>query len=184
MLYRLFPLRREAGATEDGGALHVPAALQGAGRHDNPDLYAAYYASRSAVSVVVEHLRRYRDAVVSDADLRSEFGGPYAIASLDDSRLPDLVDLDDPRVLLERSLRPSRVATHSRRTTQAIARAIFEGGAVGFEWWSTIEATWTNVTLFADRALRRLRVAVEPEPISVTHPTVREAAEAAGVELA
>jgi hypothetical protein len=184
VLYRLFPFRPGVVRTEEGGVLHVAAALQGGGRHDNPDLYVAYYASRSVVSAVAEHLKGYIRLTLTDRDLLTEYGLPYAVASLDDARLPDLVDLDDPRVLLERALRPSRVGTRSRRTTQGIARAIYEGRASGFEWWSTIEASWTNVTLFADRALDALTVTAEPEPLTVMHPAVREAAEVVGVELA
>ena len=184
MLYRVFPFRPEADPVEEGGALHVPGVLQGAGRHDNPDLYVAYYASRNVVSVAAEFLRQFGLTTVSNDDFVSESGRPYAVAPIDDSPLEDLVDLDDPRVLLERSLRPSRVATINRRTTQAIARAIFDGGSSGFAWWSTIEASWINVTLFADRAIERLRPAGEPETLSTEHPAVLEAAEYVGVELA
>lgn len=183
MLYRLFPYRREAALTEEGGPLHVPRFYQGAGRHDNPDLYGVVYGSREVVSVVAELLWRFRDRPVTEVFLRWE-GQPYAVAPLDDSRLPDLLDLDDPRNLVARGLRPSAVATRDRERTQGTALGLYEEGVDGFEWWSTIEASWINVTLFAERVVRRLRIVGEPEPLTLDHPAVREAAELVGVRLA
>lgn len=46
-----------------------------------------------------------------------------------------------------------------------------------------LEVSWTNVTLFAERASPRLRIAGEPEMLSVRHETVRSAADALGVRL-
>jgi hypothetical protein len=111
-------------------------------------------------------------------------GFPYALASIDDSAVDGLLDLDDPRSLVGRSLRPSSVATRNRKLTRPMARAIYEEGVPGFEWWSTIEASWINVTLFEDRVVDRLTLAAEPEPLTLDHPAVREAAEAVGVLLA
>lgn len=184
MLYRLFPFDPDAQPTYEGGPFFVPRAFQGDGRHDNPDDYGVMYASKSLVSVVAERLQRFRDRPITDALLRWERGLPYAVVRIDDGRLSPLVDLDDPRILAERELRPSRVATEERETTQTIARSIHAEGHEGFEWWSTIEASWINVTLFAERALSKLSVAADPEPLSVTHPAVQEAADAVGVRLA
>jgi hypothetical protein len=75
------------------------------------------------------------------------------------------------------------VATRDRASTRAIALRIFEEGAQGFVWWSTLEASWPNATLFAERAAPHLRLAAEPELLSVQHPTLRAAAEAIGVRL-
>jgi hypothetical protein len=75
------------------------------------------------------------------------------------------------------------VATHDREATQPIALALYEEGIDGFEWWSTIEASWINVTLFEDRVVERLSLAGDPEPLRLDHPAVREAAEAVGVLL-
>jgi hypothetical protein len=103
---------------------------------------------------------------------------------VDDTHLGDLLDLDDPRNLVQRSLRPSGVATTDREMTQPMAVAIYEEGVPGFEWWSTIEASWINVTLFEDRVVDRFTLAGEPELLTLDHPAVREAAEAVGVVLA
>jgi hypothetical protein len=105
------------------------------------------------------------------------------MVAFDDSGLTGLVELDDPRNLLARDLRPSTVATRARKVTQRWAREIHEEGVAGFEWWSTIEASWINVTLFADRAHERVALAADPEPLSLAHPAVRDAAEAVGVLL-
>src|SRR6202011_5227589 len=54
---------------------------------------------------------------------------------------------------------PSVVATGQRSVTQAYAVGQFERhtGAAGLRWWSTLEASWIQVTLF-DRALSGLSV--------------------------
>jgi hypothetical protein len=183
VLYRVFPRLAGAGPREAGGALHVPRFDQGTGRHDFPDLYGVLYVSRQAASPVAEHLRALRVRTVTERHLLRE-GGRLSLATVDDTGLGDLLDLDDPRNLAERSLRPSRVATRNREATQAMAVAVYDEGVPGFEWWSTIEASWINVTLFEDRVTDRLTLAAEPEPLTLDHPSVREAAEAVGVLLA
>ena len=89
-----------------------------------------------------------------------------------------------PRELARRRLRPSRVATGDRTVTQRVAVDLFEEGIPGFAWWSTIEASWSNVTLFAERAVPSLRVDGDPEPLTLRSPSVREAADAVGIRLA
>ena len=183
MLYRAFPWLPGARITEVGGALFVPRLDQGAGRHDNADAYGALYLSRARVSPVAEQLREYIGRPVEPTRFLRE-GSPLALASIDESGLNGLLDLDDPRNLVARDLRPSRVATRNRDSTQPMAVAIYEEGVPGFEWWSTIEASWINVTLFEDRVLNRLTLAAEPELLTIEHPVVREAADAVGVLLA
>jgi len=94
------------------------------------------------------------------------------------------VDLDDPRHLLSRRLRPSRVATRDRSVTQPIALTIFDQGHAGFAWWSTLEASWMNVTLFAERAVQTMVLTDPPQPLTVDLPVVRRAAELIGVRIA
>jgi hypothetical protein len=73
------------------------------------------------------------------------------------------------------------VATHERGSTQAYAERVFDDHpeAAGVRWWSTIESTWINVTLF-DRALRGMR-AGDAEPLTLDHAAVVEAAELLGL---
>ncbi|MGH2653324.1 MAG: RES family NAD+ phosphorylase [Actinomycetota bacterium] len=182
MLYRVFPLEAGAALQEEGGPLHVARALQGGGRHDNPGRFGILYASRSPESVVAEQIRRFRARRITPAHFRRE-GRPMALAAIDDGSLEPLLDLDDPRNLAARDLRPSGVATGKRRATRRMAVQLYEEGPAGFEWWSTIEASWINVTLFADRALERLRLAADPEPLTLDHGAVRAAADVVGVEL-
>lgn len=182
MLYRFFPFDPEADPKEDGGALFVPRSLQGAGRHDAPDAYGALYLSRDRPSVVAEYLQRFQRQSVERGDLEWAPGRPYGIAAMDDAGL-DLLDLDEPRNLVARALRPSRVATRVRKVTRQWARVLYDEGVPGFEWWSTIEASWINATLFADRTVGSLAVVGEPEALHVDHPAVREAAAVVGVTL-
>jgi hypothetical protein len=183
VLYRSFPMVAGSRPGDDGGPLFVPRLVQGGGRHDNPAHYGALYLSRTPESPVAEILKDLRRREVADRD----FGAGdirFALAPIDDSGITDLLDLDDPESLIARGLRPSQVATGNRRMTRRMALSLYREGANGFEWWSTIEASWVNVTLFADRTLGALRLAGDPEALSVDHPAVRTAAEAVGVELA
>ncbi len=92
-----------------------------------------------------------------------------------------LVDLDDPQSLLERRLRPSLVATGERDASQRVARGVFSEGAAGFSWWSTIEASWTNLTLFDERCRGALTVAERPVTLTTRSPELLTAAERLGI---
>jgi RES domain len=181
VLYRRYPFTPGAGLAEPGGPLYVPRLDQGDGRHDNPDVYGALYLSRVPASPIAELLRDAPQGALQPALLLHE-GEPYRLAAFDDS-LADLVDLDDPRTLLLRALRPSGVATRDRERTQTLGLSIYREGASGFEWWSTIESSWINVTVFAERSADRLTLTGEPEALTLDHPAVREAADAVGVLL-
>jgi hypothetical protein len=65
-----------------------------------------------------------------------------------------------------------------------MARDLFAEGIPGFGWWSTLEASWVNATLFAERAVGAIRVADGPREIDIHDPAVRAAAAAIGVTLA
>jgi hypothetical protein len=156
VLYRAFPSLPGAGPTDEGGPLFVPRLDQGRGRHDNPDAYGALYLSRVPASPVAEVLRDYLARRIPPSPLLRE-GSPIALVTVAEDDL-DLIDLDDPRRL-------------------------YDEGASGLEWWSTIEASWINVTLFADRAVGRLSVVDAPESLTIDHPVVEAAAEAVGVVL-
>jgi hypothetical protein len=163
--------------------LHVPRERQGVGRHDSPDLYGALYVSRSAVSAVAVRVQAFRGQTITDADLRLRVGAVLSLAAFEDAALGELVNLDDPAELVARGLRPSRVAARDREATRTIAQGLFHEGHAGFAWWSTLEASWTNVTLFAERAEGALVLEGQPEPLSVRHPVLRSAAELIGVRL-
>jgi hypothetical protein len=182
VLYRVFPVVAGARLRDPGGPLYVARHLQGAGRHDDPGRYGALYASRVPESAVAEALQAFRGRDVAARHLVRS-GRPLTLAAIDDSRLDAVPDLDDPAELVRRGLRPSGVATSDRATTQAVAAALFDEGARGFAWWSTIEASWPNVTLFAERALTGLRLAGTPEPLVLDHPVLAAVAERLGLSL-
>lgn len=161
----------------------VPRERQGGGRFDDPGRYTALYLAREAVGAVAEAIQAFRgQELTAEAFVRPD-GARRALAAVDDTALPALLDLDDPAILVERGLRPSGVATGVRRVTQRIAGQAFDDGAVGLSWWSTLEASWTNVTLFGERIAQPLSV-TEVSPLALDLPAVVEAAERLGVRLA
>src|SRR5919204_554496 len=95
----------------------------------------------------------------------------------------EFLDLDDPAVLRRERLRPSHVATRNREVTQPWALRLHDAhpdiGAL--PWWSTLEASWQNVTVF-DRAARALKL-LRTQQLTVDHPVVREAADVLGLRV-
>ncbi len=181
ILWRVLPWRAPAPPREPGGALWFPRELQGLGRHDNPSRYGCLYASEVAVAAIAEALAPFRGTGVLAPGmfLRGEL--PLALARLQLGDGAGTVDLDDPRVLTGHGLRPSRVATRTRAVTQAYAERVFDEVplAIGLRWWSTLEASLINLTLF-DRAAPHLTCA-EVEPLALDHSAVLEAAELLGL---
>ena len=182
-LFRVFDWDGVSTGRSPGGPLFVARSRQGAGRHDAPARYGAWYCSRRPTSAIAETLQYLRGHEVSDEDFTRSGGLTKAIVLLRVDRDSDVVDLDDPTMLVSRSLRPSRVATRRRAMTQRIAASIFDEGAAGLSWWSTLNADWANVTLFHERALRDITIVTAPLALSTRLPDVREAAEALGIDL-
>ena len=180
ILFRCFAWDEAAGERARGGPLWFPRMLQGDGRHDNPVLYGCLYVSSEPVSAVVERLARLAGTSIAASDLVRR-GYPLALAAVELYADAELIDLDDPAVLADENLRPSRVATNDRATTQAQAADFFgrRGETVGLRWWSTFESLWANVTLF-DRAEPALAVA-DVHPLDVGDDVVREAADFLGL---
>jgi len=180
-LWRTLPRDRIAAVGEVGGPLWFPREQQGYGRHDNPELYGCIYAAEDPVSALAEALARFRGTGrLTGAELKRA-GRPLAIAEIEfDDRVATL-DLDDPKFLAGRELRPSLIATHHRELTQGIAADLFTEypDAAGMRWWSTFEGTWMNWTLF-DRAAGALEL-VEVAEARLDDPSVREAAELLGL---
>ncbi len=173
----MLPLDRRTAADEPGGALWWPRVLQGAGRHDNPDLYGCMYVSETPVSAVAEVLAPFRGTGELVPEMLVRGDRQLALAGLSlDRGAEALVDLDDGEVLAAESLRPSQVATGHRLRTQAWARGLHvdHPNAAGLRWWSTLEAGWINVTLF-DRAAPGLAVA-ELRTLDADDDAVAEAA--------
>lgn len=182
ILFRCFAWDEAAGPRVRGGPLWFPRMFQGDGRHDNPDLYGCLYFTYEPISAAVERLARLAGTSIAPSDFRRR-GRPLAIATVEVADRAELVDLDDPAVLLREKVRPSRVATHERATTQAQAAELFgrHGEAAGLRWWSTFESLWSNVTLF-DRADPHLAVE-DVHPLDVGDDVVREAADFLGIPI-
>ena len=184
MLHRVFRAISGAAPTARGGPLFVPRDRQGAGRHDSPGRYGAFYAARSPESAVAEVISAFRGRDLSDIDLELADGSVLALAACDDRALGPLTDLDDPAVLVEQGWRPSRVTSRDRAVTQPMAERVFESGGRGLSWWSTLDSAWTNVTLFAERTISTgaLRV-MGIERLSLRHPAVVAAADHLAIPL-
>ena len=178
ILHRCFAWDRRVGPDAEGDPLWFARAYQGDGRHDNPEVYGCLYLAIHAVSAVVEQLARFRGSVlVPQILLRRRI--PLALATLELDDRAVLVDLDDPNVLAAHALRPSTVATRTRRVTRPQALGLYQQGADGIRWWSTFESLWTNVTVF-DRTVERLRLGTVRR-LSVDDVAVREAADFLGI---
>jgi RES domain-containing protein len=177
ILWRALPLDPEAERDEPGGALWFPREFQGTGRHDNPNRYGCLYVATTPVAAIAERLAPFRGTGDLTDGMLMRGGRRLVLAVL--LWLGDtaaLVDLDDPAVLGDAGLRPSQVATRDRTTTQAQALRLHDERpeAAGMRWWSTLEASWINATLF-DRAAGSLHVEALA-PLSVTYPDVVKAA--------
>jgi hypothetical protein len=180
-LWRTIPLDRSVAADARGGPLWFPREQQGFGRHDNPDRYGCLYLAADPVSATSEAFARFRGDGRLTAPMFRRLGLPLAMAELE---IPDnavVIDLDDPKFLADRELRPSLVATHERELTQATAADLFHEypDVLGLRWWSTIEATWMNWTVF-DRAADVLEL-VDVVELRIDDAVVQEAAELLGM---
>jgi hypothetical protein len=181
IVWRLLPWQPGAPSRSPGGALWFPRELQGAGRHDNPDRYGCLYVSENPVSVVVEGLASFRGAPMLTSGMLTRAGVRLALAQLELHENGQLIDLDNPRTLIDTELRPSEVATGMRPVTQSYALRLFEAQPelLGLRWWSTIEASLINLTLF-DRAQPELGV-IDVTPLTVADVVVREGADLLGL---
>jgi hypothetical protein len=180
ILQRCFAWSRRVRPDEPDGPLWVPRVFQGEGRHDNPDLYGCLYLTDREVSAVVEQLARFRTQRLQAALLRRR-GLPLALAALEFSDGVEVLDLDDPAVLVQERLRPSAVATRRRHVTQPQARALHGARpqAAALRWWSIFEASWVNYTVF-DRALPALSL-VGVRALAVEDESVAAAADFLGL---
>jgi hypothetical protein len=180
ILYRCFAWHERATKEEPDGPLWFPRIFQGEGRHDNPDLYGCLYLSDRPLASIVEQLARFRGQRLLPSLLKRR-GLPLALAELEMDDPVNVIDLDDPAVLRRERLRPSKVATRHRDTTQPQARTLYERhvDAAGLRWWSTYESLWANVTIF-DRASTLLR-ARSVRALTMDDPAVIEAADFFGL---
>jgi hypothetical protein len=141
-LYRVFPWLEDADEGKPGNPLYV-AAPQGRGRVDNPDRYLTLYASDEAPGAIAEAFGNNSTWTPDLLDGPPSLPGSRRALAVFDSDATRIVDLDDAQALLDRKLRPSRVVTRDRDTTQRWALRIFnERRWSGVRWWSYYNADW------------------------------------------
>ena len=176
-LFRVFSFRGGAPVDAPGGALYIPP--QGRGRVDNPEHYRAYYAAGEPAAAVAEVLGAREPGPIRADSLRGSplvEGSVLALATVELPSQQRLCDLDDPKELLARNLRPSRVITRNYQVSQRWALVIFrerrQARWIGVSWWSYYESTWTSVAVWKQSALKL----VDVQPLTLDHPAVRDAA--------
>lgn len=175
LLYRVCPV--DPGAAV-GSPYHPSFVPRSTGQHriDHPRRYDTLYLSDSPAGAVAE---RY-GSFATWGDWLTEhprgFTARLATYELGDQHL--VLDLDDPRVLSARSLRPSRVVTRDRQTTQRWALDVHgEGRWAGIAWWSFYNPDWSSCGLWcapATSAIAGLTV-MNTEDLHAEHPAVVEA---------
>jgi hypothetical protein len=172
-LFRVFPFVSSARSSKaPGHALYVPAP-QGAGRIDNPDLYRVLYASTSPEGAIGEAFGNIADWSAHLFVVPVILGAARSLAEYELGQDP-LLDLDEARALLDRRLRPSRVVTRDRATTQSWARHIFqEDRWSGVSWWSYWNPDWVSCGVWATEEL----TVVSVTPLDQRLPAFRAAAE-------
>lgn len=174
--YRILPYDEDAAPDQSGHALYVPRRLQGAGRYDNPTLYAALYLATSRSGAVAEALgnhARWNDALFDSPTT----GLRRHIVTFELDPGLDLVDVDDPQFLVDRGLRPTDVAGRSRTRTRTLAADLFAEGRHGVRFWSYHRSEWTNVVLFLPPVDAGQISIVDSDEMSVTLPCVQAASE-------
>jgi RES domain-containing protein len=176
-VYRVFSFREGVAPQAPGGALYIPP--QGRGRVDNPHHYQAYYASQQPEAAVAEVLGAREPGPLQTDSLRGSpilKGSILALATVQIPSRDRLCDLDDPKELISRHLRPSRVITRDYRVSQQWSLVIFQEKRasrwIGVSWWSFYESSWTSVAVWKPSALKLLDV----QPLTLEHTAVREAA--------
>jgi hypothetical protein len=182
-LFRVFHWDGRSVGRGGAGPLFLPRQHQGAGRHDAPDLYGAWYCTTHPVSAIAERIQQLRGQTLTNRDFLRLGHLTLAIVGLRLAPEAVLVDLDEPAELVTRRLRPSLVATRRRTITQQMARRIFDEGVTGIAWWSTLSAEWTNVTLFYERAVTLTSIIAPPRALTVDLPEVQQAADDLGVRI-
>lgn len=174
-VFRTFIYDEKQSDIEDkGGSLYVPKEYQGSGRHDISG-EGIFYCALERISAVAERLQSFRCHKLDNEDFKRRGGMVVALVKYElDSN--NIIDLRAPGQLKKINALPSQIATHDRKITQSLAKAIYAKGWDGLLWWSAIEAKWSNASLFSSRIKDKIKVAGEIEILSIEHQTVKEAA--------
>lgn len=184
ILWRVFPWDPDAPEGGPFSRSYTPTG-QGSGRFDLPGRpRGVVYLAESPEHAIAELIQGFRGMTIDGSDLMRG-GHPLALVSvgLRESVLGGILDLCDPAELARLGIGPDEVAARDRATTQAIAARAFALGHTGLRWWSAFFGEWRSVVLFLDRSEAGRAVYGAPEPLELTHPALRTAAELIGVGL-
>ncbi len=174
-LYRVCPVDPAAAR---GNPYHPGFVPRSSGQHrvDNPDRYNTLYLAGSPAGAVAERFGAF--AHWGDWLLEHPRGFSARLVTFDLSDDRRVLDLDNPDELAARMLRPSRVVTRDRITTQAwAARVHDEARWVGVSWWSFYNPDWTACGLWSppDASTVEGLAVVHIETLDGEHPAVVEA---------
>lgn len=179
LVYRVFPYLDTAAAGEPGHPLHEHRPQRG-GRIDHPDYYV-WYVGQQPEAAVAETFGNL--AVWGESMFEVPFI-PGARRALGILRLPDdlrVLDLDDPRELFHRGLRPTQIVARNLAVTQRWGPDIWDeedpGAAEsrrwqGVQWWSYHRPTWQVLASWKRPGV------VQIEPLDLHHAAVADAADA------
>lgn len=172
-LYRVHPWIDGVDPAAPDGALHIPPG-QGAGRWDNPDLYALRYFATTPEGAVAETFGHL--AIWSAGMLLVPSSGD-AVRALSTYEIPDpvrLADLADPEVLTTLGIhRVTEVTERNKRRTQRRAAMIHDQGAWdGISWWSYYHPAITLVATWLQDGIR----CTDTRPLSIDAPEIADAA--------
>ena len=177
MPWRVFPWDAAAKSGEPFSSGYV-YPHQGSGRFDVRDVPVLYLAE-TAVHAVAEKLQRFRGQRIDRRDLK-ESGWPLALVECRLS-LQKIADLCDPELLAKHHIAPDILASRDFGKTQGVARMLHKEGHRGLRWWSALSGDWHTIVLFLDRVAAGDLEYQKPEPLTVQHPTVKEACTVLGV---
>lgn len=182
--WRVFPWDPDAPDRAPYSARYVPpAGSQTGGRFDLGDVPVLYLAEQPE-HALAELLHRFRGKPLRQGHLRrhdSRKPGTFHPLALVEAYLPAeveraLPDLGDPSVLSRLGIRPDHLASHERRTTQAISRKLHDKELPGFRWWSALTGDWHVTVLYLDHVDVDRIAYRAPGALSPDHPVVRETA--------
>ncbi len=179
-LYRVLYFSESAAPAEPGGVLYIPP--QGSNRIDNPGAYRVLYIGDSPSGVCAEVFYRGRYRMNWSASMLRPLknGHRRVLAWYEVPDATPLCDLDDPKELLRRGLRPSHVITRDYSVTQAWALRIYErGGVTGVKWWSYCDARWAVVGLWNQSIITDSGI----EELALDHPAIAGAARIVNVRI-
>ena len=181
-LYRVFPWDGHSLAGEKGGPLYCPRYHQASTRYAIADRGGVLYCSTAVLSAIAERLQGFRGCSLSPKDLERLPHERLSLAEFDWDPAIALVDLNNPVILVQYKIDPVEVATSDRPITQRMSARLFDSGAAGFLWWSSLKASWINTTLFESRAVPHLQMTGSISPLTFKMPEVIEAARMLGIK--